>query len=403
MRRPTLLLITLAAVQFTHIVDFMLMMPLGPQLMRIFEIEPHEFSFLVSAYTLAAGISGFLATFWLDRVDRKYALIGLYSLFTIGTIACALAPTYFWLLVARTLTGAFGGIMSSLTLMIVGDVTPNERRGSAIGFVMASFSVASVFGVPFGLHMANLFSWHMPFFLLGGISALFVGLAFFSVPSIRAHLNPVVRRDFSPLAILKEVANDANQTRALLFTSLLTMGHFSIVPFLSASMVANVGFTEHDLTWIYFIGGTATIFTSQYIGRLTDRVGRSRVFIWGAGFACIPILAITHMGPVPIYFALLLTTCFFVSSGARFIPASAISTSVVVPEKRGTFMSRNSCVQQLTSGIAAYISGVIVAKAADGKIQNYPMVGYLAVGATLLSMLLVQKIRSREALEKTSS
>jgi predicted MFS family arabinose efflux permease len=377
----------------------MLMMPLGPQLMRIFQIEPHEFSFLVSAYTLAAGISGFLGTFWLDRVDRKSALIGLYTLFTIGTIACALAPSYYWLLIARTLTGAFGGIMSSLTLMIVGDVTPNEKRGSAIGFVMASFSVASVFGVPFGLHLANLYSWHMPFFVLAGISSIFVALAFFSIPPVRAHLNPLLKRDLSPAAILKDVASDPNQKRALLFTFLLTVGHFSIVPFISPSMVANVGFTEHDLTWIYFIGGMATIFTSPYIGKLTDRIGRSTVFIWGAALSCIPIWAITHLGATPIYFALFVTTCFFISSGARFIPASSISTSVVLPSHRGTFMSLNSCVQQLSSGAAAYVSGLIVSRASDGRILNYNLVGYLAIGATLLSLLVVKRIKSRELLE----
>ena len=397
-KRETAILLTLGAVQFTHVVDFMIMMPLGPQLMRLFQITPQEFSFLVSAYTLSAGVSGFLATFWMDRVDRKLALLGLYLCFLLGTLACALAPSYLFLALARIATGAFGGLMTMLVMAIVGDVIPEHRRGAAMGVVMSSFAAASVFGVPFGLYLANLYSWHWPFFVLVGISLVVLALIQGIIPSISGHMaSKYGEKTPSPAATLAAVANDPNQLRTLAFTFLLTAGHFSIVPFLSPSMVANVGFTEHDLTWIYLIGGGATIFTSPIVGRLSDRVGRAKVYIIGVSLSCLPILFLTHLGQVPLGVALGATTLFFISSSGRFIPASAIATTVVDPRRRGTFMSLNSCVQQLASGISAYVAGLIVVRTADGHLANYEIVGYLAVFASVLSLFLVRKIRSREA------
>lgn len=396
-KRESLILFSLGAVQFTHVVDFMIMMPLGPQLMRLFAISPQEFSFLISAYTLAAGVSGFLGTFWLDRVDRKRALLGLYFCFIFGTLACALAPSYTMLAAARLATGAFGGLMTTLVLAIVGDLIPESRRGAAIGIVMASFSVASIVGVPFGLHLANTFSWHAPFFTLVGVGAIVLALVYSFVPSISSHLARVTgEKNPSPLATIRNVAGDANQLRTLVFTFLLTSGHFLIVPFVSPSMVSNVGFTEHDLTWIYLVGGAATMFTSPLIGKLTDRLGRARVYVFGISVSCFAIFLITHLGPSPLAAALACTTLFFISSSGRFIPASAIATSVVPPRRRGTFMSLNSSVQQLSSGISAYVGGAIVLKTADGRLAHYDRVGYLAIACSVLSLFLIGKIRSRE-------
>ncbi|WP_375438196.1 MFS transporter [uncultured Hymenobacter sp.] len=139
MKNEKLLLALLAAVQFTNILDFVIMMPLGPQLMPALGIVPRQFGLVISAYTFSAGATGLAAAF-LDRFNRKTALLALYLGFGLGTVACALAPTYHWLVAARALTGAFGGVLGSLVLAIVGDAVPESRRGQAIGLGSPLFS-----------------------------------------------------------------------------------------------------------------------------------------------------------------------------------------------------------------------------------------------------------------------
>ncbi len=261
MKRERLLLFTLAAINFTHIVDFMIMMPLGPQLMRLFDISPQQFSALVSTYTFSAGVSSFIGAFVLDRFDRKKTLMIAYVGFVIGTFACALAPNYQLLLSARIVTGAFGGLLSALILSIIGDVIPEFRRATAIGIVMGAFSVASVVGVPFGLFIANQYSWHAPFIFLGILSTAILGLIVVAMPNyVRTWYSDIPHP--SPIKVLTNLAQNGNQLSALWFTIMLVLGHFTIIPFLSPYMVANVGFSESDLTYIYLLGGAVTIFTS---------------------------------------------------------------------------------------------------------------------------------------------
>lgn len=395
-QRELKLLVALAAVQFTHIVDFMIMMPMGQLLMRLFEISPHQFSFLVSAYSLSAGLSGFLGTFWMDRFDRKNSLLVVYFCFAMGTLACALAPNYPMLLIARLAAGAFGGIMGTLVLAIVGDTIPEERRGSAMGIVMASFSVASVLGVPLGLWLSTKYSWHAPFLALAGISLGFLAMAKYVVPNVRNHLASASSRR-SPGMVLYDVFSDRSQVQALIFTILLVFGHFTVVPFLSASMVANVGFAEDQLTYIYFVGGLLTIFTSPMIGRFSDRFGKREVFSVLVACAAVPIFFITHMGRTNLVLALTATAAFFVCSGGRFIPAMAMITTIPPEERRGSFMSLNTCVQQLASGLAAYAAGLIIVRAPDGQLLNYPLVGYLAVACSFFCVLMMRVLVPRFA------
>ena len=383
----------LAMVQFTHIMDFMIMMPLGPQLMRLFEITPRQFGFLVSAYTFTAGISGFAGAFFVDRFDRKSVLLVAYMGFTLGTLACALAPNYEFLMAARSLAGAFGGVLGAMILSAVGDAISHEKRGRAMGIVMASFSLASVFGVPFGLYLANLFSWHAPFVFVGAAAAVNTLLLLFYMPSMGAH--KVNGREFpSPIAILQTIATDKNQITALGLTIFLTFSQFLLIPFLSPSMVANVGFLESDLPYIYFVGGGLTIFTSPLVGRLADRFGKHRVFLITSLFVILPVWLTTHMGPTPIASALVVTALFFVLGNGRFVTSTAMVTAAVQPASRGSFMSINSSVQSLASGSAALISGFIVATGPNGRLLHYDRVGYLSLALTLAAMAVATRLRA---------
>ncbi len=389
--REGLLIFILAAIQFTHTMDFVIMMPLGPQLMRVFSISPREFGFLVSAYTFSAAVAGFLSALFIDRFDRKHALLALYFGFTAGTLACALAPTFELLLAARVIAGGFGGVLGALVLAVIGDAIPENRRGAATGKVMASFSVASIAGIPVGLYLASITSWHAPFYLLAGLSFLMLLVALKFLPTMRGHMSSVTKD--SPFQVLHEVATIRNLQWALVLMITLTMAGFFIVPFVSPYMVANVGFTERELSYIYLFGGLATMFTSQLAGRLADKYGKHKVFTLAAFLSLIPILMLTHLPPVSHFIALIVTTIFFIFFGARFVPAMALITSSVEPRLRGSFMSINSSVQQLSAGLAAFFSGFIVKEASNGTLQNYGLVGIIACVITLLAIWAVRYLK----------
>lgn len=389
-KKEKLLLYTLATIQFTAIMDFMIVMPLGPQLMRLFDINPSQFGVIVSSYTFAAGFTGLVGAFFIDRFDRKTALLFNYIGFSIGTILCALAPTYEWLVAARIVTGLFGGVMGALVMSIVGDVVPEFRRATAMGIVMASFSVASIFGVPFGLFLANWAGWHMPFYFLGFMGLIVSGIIYKIVPSVNSHLT---RERPSPIQVLKNVFGSTPQVRALMFMFVLVLGQFSIIPYISPYLVANVGFPESDLTYMYLLGGCATIFTSPFIGRMADKYGKPKIFTIMALLSIIPLITTTHMPHAPVWVVLTFSTLFFVFISGRMVPSMALITSTVPPQHRGSFMSINSSAMQLGSGVASFLSGLVIAKAPTGEILNYSYVGYGAVAFTLLAIFLALRIK----------
>jgi predicted MFS family arabinose efflux permease len=363
--------------------------------MRIFDITPQQFGLVVSAYTLSAGISGFCSAFFVDRFDRKSFLTFLYTGFLIGTLACGLAPTYALLLTARILTGLFGGVLGALILSIIGDVIPFERRGQAMGMIMAAFSVASVFGVPFGLFIANQFDWHAPFIFLAiiGLPVMYFVLKY--VPSITDHIHNKENRP-NPVAILQGITFDPNQRKAISLMMMLMFGHFSIIPFLSPFLVSNVGFEESQLAYVYAVGGVLTIFSSPLIGKWADKFGKLKIFTIFVLLCTVPIFLLTNMPRVEIWMALIVTGAFFVFSGGRFIPAQAMVTSTVKSETRGSFMSISSSLQQLSAGAASYIAGVIVVKQPSGELLNYNWVGYISIVATVICLFLARRIRTAD-------
>ncbi|MBN8571521.1 MAG: MFS transporter [Ignavibacteria bacterium] len=389
-KKEKLLLYTLATIQFTAIMDFMIVMPLGPQLMRLFDINPSQFGIIVSSYTFAAGFTGLVGAFFIDRFDRKTALLFNYIGFSIGTILCALAPTYEWLVAARIVTGLFGGVMGALVMSIVGDVVPEFRRATAMGIVMASFSVASIFGVPFGLFLANWAGWHMPFYFLGFMGLIVSGIIYKIVPSVNSHLT---KERPSPIQVIKNVFGSTPRVRALMFMFVLVLGQFSIIPYISPYLVANVGFPESNLTYMYLLGGCATIFTSPFIGRMADKYGKPKIFTIMALLSIIPLITTTHMPHAPVWVVLTFSTLFFVFISGRMVPSMALITSTVPPQHRGSFMSINSSAMQLGSGVASFLSGMVIAKAPTGEILNYSYVGYGSVAFTLLAIFLALRIK----------
>lgn len=387
------ILLILAFVQFNHIVDFMIIMPLGPQLMRTFDISPREFSLLVSSYTFFAGLSGFLATFYTDKFDRKKSLLFLFLGFTIATALCGLANTYETMLVTRALTGFFGGVMNSVVLSIVSDLIEYQRRGTAMGYLATAFSVASIVGVPFSLYLAHHFNYHSPFIFLAFICFLVLFAAYKYVPSVNHHLkNKNNAQHFWDPVVL--IFKSKTQVTALVFMFYVMFSHFCIIPFISPTFVANAGISESDLTWIYLVGGFCSIFTAPFVGRLADRFGKSKIFIGSVLFSIVPILFVTHLEKTPLYAVLVVSGLFFISAGSRMIPAQALISSAVVPENRGAFMSLLSCIQSLSMALGAYVAGRIIVKdETTGYLHHYPIVGYVAIAIGILTIIIVQKIK----------
>jgi predicted MFS family arabinose efflux permease len=389
--RQLWLLLTLAGIQFTHILDFMIMMPLGPQFRQIFNISDAQFGVLVSAYTFAAGASGLLAAFYVDRFGRKNLLLVLYTLFALATLACGLASSYEHLMAARIAAGAFGGVLSALVQTIVADVIPAEKRGWAMGLVMSSFSISTVAGVPLGLFLAAHFNWHVPFFALAAFSGLLVILAWQTLPPLRDHLK-ASRTVTSWQNLISTVQNQDHQI-ALLFTFLLMFVGFVVIPYITIYTTSNGGLSMQDVPLIYLVGGVFTLLTARWIGRATDQRGKVPVFRVLALLTVIPVMGMTISAPLGFYGILFITTLFFVLMSGRMIPGMAIVTSACHPSQRGTFMALNAAVQSLGMSTAAFVGGLIISRDAQGMVLHYWGNALVGVTASLLTWWLVDKLR----------
>lgn len=387
-----LVLLVLAAIQFTHIMDFMVMMPLAPQLMRELDLGAGQFSSLVAAYSVSAGIVGLLSAPFIDRFDRRTLLLGVYAGFTGATLLCGLATNAHTLLIARAIGGAFGGISGSLCLAIVSDLVPPMRRAAGIGIVMTAFSFAAAIGVPVGLQLAQVWGWRMPFLAVAGVGALVWVLAYRMVPPVRGHLQSGEHKGRA----FQELLRDANAGRAILFMAVMVIGHFSIIPLLSSHLVGDVALPEKYLFLVYFIGGALTVFTAPRVGKLADRLGRQRVFTVMVLTASVIILTIANAGPLPVWATLVLAGFFFVFASGRFVPAQAIVTLAVPSSRRGAFLSLTSCARDLASGVSSAMGGWIVTRQPNGHLLHYNWLGWIAVAGGLLSILIARTVRMND-------
>jgi predicted MFS family arabinose efflux permease len=396
--RELALLGTLAAVQFTHIVDFMIMMPLAPQLMRLWGIGPQAFGLLVSVYTFAAAASGLVAVLVVDRYDRRHALLVMYAGFTVSTALCGIAPGFEALLGARVLAGAFGGVVGALILAIVADVVPYARRARANALVASAFSLAAIAGVPVGLWLAAMSTWRAPFLAVASVAIVVGALAWRVIPPIAGHVEH--GRSHGAMSRLRSVVVVGNHWRAFAFVVSLMFAGFTVIPFIAAYAVANVGLTEGELPVMYAAGGVATLVTAQVIGHLADRYGKKRVFAWTAIASIAPILVLTHMPHSSLAGFLPVSIVFMVLVTGRFGPAMALVSGSAEPRVRGSFMSLNAAIQQFGAGLSAFLAGTLIGKAADGSLTGFGGVGWLAAVFTGVAVALAYRVRivdSRDA------
>ncbi len=388
-KKERIILFLLAGLNFTHILDFMIMMPLSNYLIPTLHITPMQFSILVAIYSVSAFFSGLAIAMFVDKFDRKTSLVFAYAGFLLGTLACGFSPTYATLLASRTLAGLFGGIIGAQVLAIVADLFTYERRGRAMGAVMSAFAAASILGVPISLYLTNLFKfdWHIPFLLIGGLGIVFIPLMIRYIPKMTSHIK-TPEEGRSAFYALITVCRVPEQRSALVFSALLMMGHFLIIPFINPYMEFNRGFSKALMPMIYLVGGMASLIAAFFLGKHADKVGKLPVFVWCVFFSLFMVLIITRMPNVHFSIVLGFFAVWFILATGRAITAQAMISEVVRPEQRGSFMSVNGSVQQLGSGLAALCAGAIVVTDKSGKILNYNWVGYLSILVLLISLLI---------------
>jgi predicted MFS family arabinose efflux permease len=389
-RREWVVLLVLAAVQFTSIVDFVVIMPLGPQLMKSLRIGPWEFGLIVEAYTFAAGIAGLLAASLVDRFSRRTAFLTLFTGFLIGTLLCALASNYQLLVAARALTGCFGGILGGIAMAIVGDVFPEERRGRATGVLMSAFAIASVVGVPLGLVLGQQLGWHVPFLAIVALGVPVLVAGWLALPRLAEHLG---KKHAHPLASLLGTFQNASNWSSFALLASLSIGAFAVIPFINPYLVHNVGVPESYLFLVYMVGGGLTLVTSPLVGKLADHFGKLLMFRIIAPLSALMLIAVTSLPPLPTVFAILVVAGLFVTNSGRMIAAMAMVTGTVPARSRGGFMSANSSVQHIASGLGTLLASRLIVERPDGSLEHFGLVGFIACGITLLSLLLAGRLR----------
>lgn len=382
----------LAFLQFTLVLDFMILSPLGAILLKELSIGTRQFGLVVSAYAFSAGISGILAAGFADRFDRKSLLMFFYAGFLVGTVLCGLAPTYEFLLGARIVTGLFGGVIGSVSFAIIADLFPLQTRGRVMGIVQASFAAAQVLGLPIGLYLANHLGWHAPFLLIAGIGALVGAVIALRLEPLTGHLGAAAHRH--PARHLWKTATTPRYVVGFTATMLLATGGFMMMPFGSAFSVHNMGVSLEQLPMVYMVTGVVSMAGGPLLGRLSDRVGKYRMLVVSTLLCCAIVAWYTRFGISPLWLVILANCLMFLTISARMTSSMALTSAVPDLSDRGAYMAISSSMQQMAGGVAAWVAGLIVVQTPGGFIEHYDVLGWVVIGAMLLTMVLMYNVNT---------
>lgn len=384
----------LAFLQFTVILDFMIMAPLGALMMPALKMDPSQFGIVVSAYAFSAGAAGLLASGFSDRYDRKKILLFFYTGFVLGTLFCALAPSFHYMVAARIVTGLFGGVIGSVVLAIAADLFALSQRGRVMGVIQTAFAASQILGIPVGLYLSNHWGWHAPFFMIVVVSVLVGGVIIAYLKPIDEHLKNR-RADHSALNHMFTTVNNKKYLYAFATTGLMSIGGFMLMPFSTDFTVNNLKLTMNDLPIIYLVTGIATIFVGPLVGKMSDSFGKLRTFIFGAVLSIIMVVYYTNMGPSSLISVIIVNTVMFIGIFSRMIPSQAIMSALPEPSHRGSFMAINSSLQQISGGVAAVVAGFIVVKRPDGVLEHFDTLGYVLVGTVTITMFMMKFINDK--------
>ena len=390
----------LAITQFTVILDFMVMSPLGDILMKSMSLKPSAFGFAVSVYAFSAGISGLLTAGFADKFDRKKLLLFFYIGFIVGTIFCGLAHTYVELVTARIITGLFGGVIGSISMAIITDIFSLQQRGRVMGFVQMGFGASQVLGVPIGLYLANIWDWEAPFLVIAGLAVIIAILIFIQLKPLTAHL--AFQREQSALKHLWHTVTKKKHRIGFTSTALLSIGGFMMMPFGSAFAVNNLNVAQNKLFILFMVSGVCSLIIMPLIGRLSDRISKFKIFMVASIWMMIMCVVYTNLSGTSFWLVVFLNILMMMGVMSRMIPSSALTSAIPDLEDRGAFMSINSSLQQIAGGVAAAIAGMIVVQKTEySPLENYNIVGYVIVVISIISIFLMYRV-SKLAVGKTA-
>lgn len=381
----------LALLQFTVILDFIIMSPLGDILMKKLDMTTANFGFAVSAYAFSAGTSGLLAAGFADKFDRKKLLMFFYTGFIIGTVCCAFANSYHTLLAARIITGLFGGVIGSVSLAIVTDLFVIHQRGRVMGFIQMAFATSQILGIPIGLYLANLWGWHSAFLMIAALGVLILIAIVTQMQPVNKHLE--LQSDKSPFLHLWHTLSNKNYQVGFAAIAFLSVGGFMLQPFGSAFLINNIGISHLQLPMVYFYTGLSVLVIMPLVGKLSDKVSKFWLFAAGSGISIVMIIFYTNLGPTPLWEIIVINMVMFMGIMSRMIPATTLNTGVPEMKDRGAYMAITSSLQQIAGGIAAVCAGYIVhQKTKTSPIENYNILGFVIAGVTLCSVFLIWRV-----------
>lgn len=386
-----IVILILALTQFTVILDFMVMSPLGDFMMKSLDMSTSGFGFAVSAYAFSAGISGLLTAGFADKFDRKKLLLFFYTGFVAGTVLCGFANSYEVLVIARIISGLFGGVIGSIGMAIIADIFTMQQRGRVMGFVQMGFAASQMFGIPVGIALNNLFSWHVPFLAVAGLAVVVLFLIVVKLKPVTAHLG--VQQDKSPLKHLWHTLMKKDYRVGFTATALLSVGGFMMMPFGSAFAINNLHITAKELTWLFVVAGIGSMFVMPLVGKLSDKIDRFKIFAVASAWMIVMVILYTNLGPTPLWQVMILNVLMMGGVMSRMIPSQALVTAVPEMRDRGAFMSINTSLQQLAGGIASAIAGLIVVqKTKESPLQHYDTLGYIISVITIIGVYLVYRV-----------
>jgi len=383
----------LSLLQFTIVLDFMVLSPLGVFLLEDLHIKTSQFGVVVAAYAFSAGASGLLTAGFADKFDRKKLLLFFYCGFLFGTVLCAIAPSYLFLLIARIITGIFGGVVGSISFAIIADLFKMEVRGRVMGFVQMSFALAQILGLPIGWTLATKYGWHSPFWMIVGGGVVFGILMYIKLKPVDQHLHS--RVEHNAFIHLWKTITRAEYAKAFLATIFLATGGFMLMPFGSAFAIHNLGILEDDMKWLYVITGIVAFCFGPIIGKLSDKLGKYTIFVGGTILAGIMVAIYCHLGTTPLWQIIVLNAVLFIGITSRMISSSALLTAIPDMKDRGAFMSVNASTQQLAGGVASIIAGLIVVQTSSGKLEHYDTLGWVVIGSMVIATIMMYFLNLR--------
>jgi len=394
-----LVIVMLALTQFTVVLDFMVMSPLGDMLMKSMSLKTTQFGFAVSSYAFSAGISGLLTAGFADKFDRKKLLLFFYIGFITGTLLCGLTTSYSMLIAARIITGIFGGVIGSISMAIVADLFPLEQRGRVMGFLQMGLGASQVLGIPIGLYIANIWGWQSPFFMIAGLASLTWLAVVFKMKPITQHLN--VQSDKTALTHLLHTISKRNYRIGFFATAMLSLGGFMMMPWGSAFAINNLGVTAEELPLLFMVAGVSSLIIMPLIGRISDRLISLKIFAIASFWMMIMVIIYTNLSVIPFGFVIMINIFFMMGIMSRMVPAIAMITALPQLQDRGAFMSINSSLQQIAGGIAAAAGGMIVTqKDKFSPLEHYNTLGYVIVGLSIICVFMVYRVSNMIKKEK---